>query len=251
VEGERPYGYVYLIRNTVNGKVYVGQTVTDVATRWQKHLVHRHEGGRKYPLYLAIRKHGPDVFSVTTLATAQDQTELDLKERILIRAYRAMSSCGYNCRAGGYSGGHLSEETKAKIGAANIGRSRTPETRERIGAASRGREQSEATRAKRSAKAIGRKMPPRTAEHIEKIRRAKLGTKQSPETIERRAAAHRGRKNTPETIEKMRMAALNRRPGSIENMRIAAVARVARNGGVAVIRVRPASQPGLPFVDPL
>lgn len=205
-----PYGYIYLVKNSVNAKVYIGQTTTAVSYRWSSHLSHsREEGGKKYPLYNAIRKHGADAFSVTVLTTARDRTTLDLKERILIRAYGSMyGHRGYNCRAGGYAGGRLTEETKAKIGAGNKGKVRTPEFRERISAVQRGRKQSEEWIANRFANAKGRKMPPRTAEHAQKIGQANRGRKQSEQEKERRAAKHRGRKNTPETIEKMRQSAL-------------------------------------------
>lgn len=232
-----PYGYIYLVQNSLNGKLYIGQTTTSVSDRWVKHLSHSREGGKKYPLYNAIRKHGADAFAVRVLTVAGDRTALDLKERILIRAYGAMSgSRGYNCRAGGRAGGRMSEETKSKIRDANTGKIRTPEMRERIGVVQRGRKQSAEVIAMRFANAKGRKMPPRTAEHTEKLRKVHLGRKQPEDEKLRRAAKNRGRKNTPETIEKMRQAALNRSSESRENMRKAALERVARNGGIAVRR---------------
>jgi len=33
----KPFGVVYLITNTVNGKVYVGQTTVGVSKRWKGH----------------------------------------------------------------------------------------------------------------------------------------------------------------------------------------------------------------------
>lgn len=223
-----PFGYIYLIRNTVNGKVYVGQTTTTPAERWVKHLTNRAEKAKKYPLYKALQKYGVEAFAFTVLTTAWDRTTLDLKERILIRAYCAMGSKGYNCRGGGFAGGRLSPETKAKIGAANRGRVRTPEMCASLAARNLGRKHSEESKAKRSAKAIGRKMPPRSDEWREKHRLLKLGIKQSEETKERRAAKHRGRKNSPETIAKMSLAALNRPPESREKMRQAALLRWER-----------------------
>jgi group I intron endonuclease len=238
----RPYGYIYLIRNTVNGKVYVGQTTTSIADRWSQHVSHSRTNGlgKRYPLYNAIRKYGHEAFAVTALTTAADRTILDLKERILIRAYRAMhGGSGYNCRSGGYAGGRHSEETKAKLSAALTGKVRTPEQRQRVGDFFRGKKLPEEHRAKMSATRTGKKMPPRTPEHAVKLGNAHRGRKQSEEEIARRAASLRGKKRTPETIEKMRQSALNRSTAEYrQKCRQSALKRVERNGGVAVVRRR-------------
>ena len=33
-------GFIYIIRNTANSKVYIGQTRTSVEQRWKEHLRH-------------------------------------------------------------------------------------------------------------------------------------------------------------------------------------------------------------------
>lgn len=72
------------------------------------------------------------------------------------------------------------EETKAKIRAASIGRKHTAEARAKIRQAQTGRSASEATRAKMSTAQRGRRQTPAS---IEKMRQAKLGKSRSPATI--------------------------------------------------------------------
>lgn len=172
----KPYGYVYLIRNRVNGKVYVGQTVQAVKRRWAQHIS-KALAGKVTHFSNAIRKYGKDAFDVITIATACDQFSLNLKERILIRVYRSMDKgSGYNRRDGG-ANGRMSEETKRKIGTANAGR------------------------------LLGKKQSREFIEmRVSKIR----GRKQTPEEIEKRACRLRGRKMTPAAIEANRRAQLGK-----------------------------------------
>jgi group I intron endonuclease len=137
----KPYGFIYLIRNRVNGKVYVGQTIQPVNLRWNQHVC-KAKHGRNLPFLNAIAKYGREAFTVLILTSADDQDTLNLKERILIRAYGSMTKgIGYNSRAGGARGA-LTEEHKAKIGAANaislLGRKEDPEVTQRRGTKLRG-----------------------------------------------------------------------------------------------------------------
>jgi len=54
---------VYIIRNRINEKVYIGKTKGLLKDRWKAHL---RNTKRKldYPIYRAIRKYGADVFKV-------------------------------------------------------------------------------------------------------------------------------------------------------------------------------------------
>jgi group I intron endonuclease len=143
----KPYGYVYLITNQVNGKVYVGQTVNTVARRWSEHKRGAKQG-RNHRFPNAIRKHGADAFVVSTLHTASSKDELNALE---IQEITARSSTdktfGYNMVEGGNAsdcatinlGRRLSDETKKKIGEANRGKVRTAETKASLSAARKGR----------------------------------------------------------------------------------------------------------------
>lgn len=55
-------GFIYIIRNTVNSKVYIGQTKTSVEQRWQEHLRHAKYGTQI--INRAMRKHGVEKFTI-------------------------------------------------------------------------------------------------------------------------------------------------------------------------------------------
>ena len=37
-EEKKPYGYIYKVTNTINVKVYIGQTTKTIEERWSKHI---------------------------------------------------------------------------------------------------------------------------------------------------------------------------------------------------------------------
>lgn len=51
------YGRIYIIRNTINSKVYVGQTKVSIKLRFQNHLSAA-RCGKDYVIGKAIRKYG-------------------------------------------------------------------------------------------------------------------------------------------------------------------------------------------------
>lgn len=60
------YGRIYIIKNKINNKVYVGQTTVSIKLRFQNHLsAARH--GKDYIIGKAIRKYGEKNFYVELL----------------------------------------------------------------------------------------------------------------------------------------------------------------------------------------
>jgi len=108
------YGLVYKITNSVNGKLYVGQTVQSVLRRWKSHRKNARDG-KSWPLSAAIRKYGADNFTVTTLAHANDKDELNALEVKYIAELRPH----YNACAGGGGLGRPSEEVRLKMSASH------------------------------------------------------------------------------------------------------------------------------------
>ena len=94
------YGRIYIIRNTVNDKVYVGQTHVSIRLRFQNHLsAARH--GKDYVIGKAIRKYGEDKFYVELLEECLIE-ELNEREQYWISFFRATDNrFGYNMSVGG------------------------------------------------------------------------------------------------------------------------------------------------------
>lgn len=95
-------GFIYLIENSVNNKVYVGLTSKSVTQRFEQHVRAAKEG-RKSPLCAAIRKYGPDKFRVRQVLKAPLKT-LAQHEQRYIKKFDSIRS-GYNQTSGGSLGG--------------------------------------------------------------------------------------------------------------------------------------------------
>lgn len=92
---------IYLHRNKINNKVYIGQTIQD-------NLNHRWKNGKGYKtctyFYNAILKYGWDNFEHIILEQSENwtQDELNNKEKEYIDLYKANDSTyGYNITDGG------------------------------------------------------------------------------------------------------------------------------------------------------
>lgn len=92
-------GFIYIIKNTINNKVYIGQTRTSVNQRWSEHL--RHAKYRDQVINRAMRKYGIDKFYIETLEIC-DIKVLDEREMYYIDLYNSTDkSKGYNVSLGG------------------------------------------------------------------------------------------------------------------------------------------------------
>ena len=190
-------GKIYLIRNVINGKGYVGQTGVSIESRYKKHLENARRGV-DLALYRAMRKHGQENFVVTEVATC-NRLLLDDLEKHYIKFFgtSAAGGHGYNMTDGGDTrrvpnGWRHTEESKAKNSAAHKGMKRPPrsdEFRAKQSAAQKGKSPSEETRIKLSLAGKGKSHGPMTAEHKAKVSAAKKGHgKGKPWSEARRAA---------------------------------------------------------------
>jgi group I intron endonuclease len=132
-------GIIYLIRNLVNGKGYVGQTILTSRKRWSLHKsgARRGEG---FPIYRAIRKYGAENFSIKVLASVNPQQLDDLEKKYIKDLNTHVDNgCGYNCDEGGRGNrGFFSKETRLKVSAIQKARGENnPELRALWGAAIR------------------------------------------------------------------------------------------------------------------
>ena len=94
-------GSIYIIRNTINDKVYIGQTTMTVMERFKNHLKPSTCKQRStYKLYNAMNKYGKENFYVETLESNIPVGELDNKEIYYIEQFDSLNN-GYNTAMGG------------------------------------------------------------------------------------------------------------------------------------------------------
>ena len=130
-------GEIYLIRNKVNGKGYVGQASKYVgknnltwgtAGRWKSHLREAFGDAKDHCVLLnnALRKYGEEAFEVTKLCECECH-EMNDMEVTYIKEHNTLTPNGYNSRQGG-SNGKASEESRQKM--SNFQKNRPPRTKE-------------------------------------------------------------------------------------------------------------------------
>ena len=146
-----------------DGRVYIGITSRKLEHRWNNGFGYK--GCTHF--WNAIEKYGWDSFEHIVLFSDLDRAEAEEKEIELIRLYESTDpQKGFNITSGGYSGYQISDETKAKMSAARVGKKHTPEQI-----------------AKRAAKRVGTHLSSETKRKIgEANSKIQLGKKHSEET---------------------------------------------------------------------
>lgn len=103
---------VYAITNLINGKQYVGVTVTSIDARWRGHCSEALRDVTDTKLSRAIRKYGKKGFKIELLRNdAKNFMELELQEIEEIKK-RATIKSGYNIS----KGGHLASAKPITVG---------------------------------------------------------------------------------------------------------------------------------------
>lgn len=117
--------HIYIIRNSVNDKCYIGQTKNSIEHRFKSHKSQVNCKNQCTALYAAIRKYGADCFFIESLASDSfSRDELNVLEVYFIDKYKTLSPGGYNLQTGGGSF-NLSQEVRDKISSSLKGRSMT------------------------------------------------------------------------------------------------------------------------------
>lgn len=91
-------GSIYIIRNTINDKVYIGQTTQTLNIRFTNHKM-ASRTGEDTKFYRAIRKHGEDKFWIELIEKVEIE-KLNERERYWIKYYDSYYN-GYNSTFGG------------------------------------------------------------------------------------------------------------------------------------------------------
>jgi group I intron endonuclease len=158
-------GHIYLIRNLVNGKGYVGQTCVTIKKRYASHRSESQRGSECY-LHRAMREYGIENFAVLEVASCEDADLLNDLEKHYIQFFGtfAPTGHGYNITEGGDSAPRMvrSKEHCLAISAAKKGCKSSPETRAKLSLARTGKPRkphSEESKAKISSAKLGKKLP--------------------------------------------------------------------------------------------
>lgn len=190
---------IYKITNTVNNKVYIGQSV-NIKVRWRDHInALNRQDSRCTLLQRAWIKYGEDKFVFEILELC-DEDLLDELETKYINMYNAQNPTkGYNMESGGNAQKHLSAETKAKIGNSNRGKCHSEETKrkmseDRVGTQNSmyGKKHSEDSRKKMSEAKKGKPGSPRSDYQKKCARLANLNKKMSISTKNKISEANKG-----------------------------------------------------------
>ena len=89
---------IYLIKNLINQRVYVGQTCRKFKERWTEHVnlaLNLNARFNVTPIILALRKYGVENFDFSVLELCAKE-ELDAREQFWIRVFNADSKDNYN-----------------------------------------------------------------------------------------------------------------------------------------------------------
>lgn len=103
------YGYIYKITNSVNKKIYIGQTIRTVAIRFRQHINDSKNNRDNSILHLAFKKYGVDKFDIKTLNEycCDDKNQLikilNDEEIKYIKMFNSLDPYGYNLQKGGKS----------------------------------------------------------------------------------------------------------------------------------------------------
>ena len=117
-----------------NGKMYIGQTNRELKDRKYEHIRKskiKTSVGYNYPFYRAIRKYGENNLVWDILDYADNQIDLNEKEKYWINYYNTYignkNSNGYNQTVGGEGQNGLihTDETKKKIQQSELGENNT------------------------------------------------------------------------------------------------------------------------------
>ena len=174
---------IYMIKNKIDGKMYVGQAV-NIEKRWTKHC------GGYYDTYIdrAIKKYGKDNFELIVLRECEKDSDLLNKlEKHYIKKYNTFEDKNhYNLTPGG-----------------DFNPSKLPEVRKKMSEARKGTHHSQETRKKMSETHKGKIF---TQEHRKNLSEANKGRVVSQETRKKISEALKGKPHTQETREKISRA---------------------------------------------
>ena len=182
---------IYLVTNNLNGKQYVGQTITN------------DQKGHGKLCTAAYRKYGKENFSYDVICSnINNQATLNFIERFWVKVMDCRIPNGYNIDHGGNSRGKIAVESKYKMRLAKLGKKQTPEHIAKVVSALKNR--SPEVKQKAGDKLRGRKRPAHIGQIVKLIHTGKIVSEET------KAKIREARKNqvfSEETKQKLSNAA--------------------------------------------
>lgn len=97
--------YIYKITNQINGKIYIGKTLSTIENRWSQHKYDYYKDrAEQRPLYSAMLKYGLEYFKIQQIEECPAEIAGE-REKYWIQYYNSyvgsQNSNGYNATIGG------------------------------------------------------------------------------------------------------------------------------------------------------
>ena len=196
---------VYMIRNKVNGKMYIGQSTEIEGYRWIKHRSRlRNNNHYNEHLQKDWNKYGEESFEFSILLECEENQLNTFEEYYIFELMTYDSRVGYNKNYGGSCGRHT-EETKKKISESKKGKTLSEETKKKISEGHKGENNhnygkslSEETRNKISESLKGRTLSEETKKKIGEANKGEkhpfYGKQHTEETRKKISEANKGKK---------------------------------------------------------
>lgn len=94
--------YIYMWRNKINNKIYIGKTIQIPSRRKAKHMYDARANKDDYPIHSAMRKYGINNFEFSIILECEENERLlNFLEMQYIVWYNSQVPNGYNVEAGG------------------------------------------------------------------------------------------------------------------------------------------------------
>jgi len=236
---------IYCITNTINCKLYIGQSVKGAERRFYEHVYDAKMGYMKCPhLYSAIRKYGSEHFAFKTLFFVNSQQKADELEIDLIAKYETCKN-GYNVALGGAGGmlGHKhSEKSRKRMSERQMGssnywygvkqpqemvekRSNSNRGKKRSGQALQNIREANSNIEKRTKSSNSLKGKPLSESHKQNIKKANA----RPDVKEKQSRGHKGKHLSQETKDKIGIASRNRLVSDETRKKISESNKIAQN----------------------
>lgn len=180
-------GWIYHIKNKINEKSYIGQTIRPIEKRLEEHETGKNNGCRA--IYNAIQKYGWENFDIDWYECSDE--DLNKHEKWMVKLMGTLSPGGYNLKEGG-GNGKMSEETKQKMSEARSGEKNPMWGKKGDKSPMYGKSHTEETRRKQSEAHLGKT---HDDERKQKNREAQLGKTRSKQTKQKHSESTKGENN--------------------------------------------------------